>query len=496
MQPLNTGESKPLQFPNVRKTKIVCTLGPATSTRQRIEELIQAGMNVARLNFSHGTQEEHLRTMGLVRQCAADLGVPVAILQDLQGPRIRTGRLRGGGPVLLQPGAPLTITTRDVEGDASTIATNYPGLPADVRPGDTILMDDGRLEVRVEAKGDDEVRCQVVRGGPLGERKGMNLPGVHISARGLTEKDQSGLRLGIQQQVDYVALSFVRGPDDVAQARDFLRAQGADIPLIAKLEKPEALTHLEAILDAADGVMVARGDLAVELSLEKVPAWQKRIIRLANQKGALVITATQMLETMVSSPVPTRAEVSDVANAVFDGTDAVMLSSETSIGQYPVESVRIMDRIVRQAEAEGYLGEALVASPDVEDYAHAIGRSAHQIAESSPGVRAIVPFTLSGFTARMASKSRPATPIIALTPYQHVVNRMALYWGVTPWLCRQVRTLEELLATVDAILGDQPFSLRGANVVVLGGLPVPAHVRTNFLKVHKVGEDLQAQARP
>src|SRR6266487_3797294 len=345
----------------MRRTKIVCTIGPATNSEERLEQLMLAGMNVARLNFSHGTYPEHELVLNRIRTISARLGYAIAILQDLQGPKIRTGTLEGGQPVLLADGARVTITTSDVEGNAETISTTYKQLPQDVKEGDLILLDDGLLELRVLGSDETGVQCLVVHGGLLKEHKGINLPGVAVSAAALTEKDRDDLRFGVRHGVDYVALSFVRRPEDIVEARAFMRQlqaeQGGEqgqvsIPLIAKLEKPEAVIRLDEILDVVDGVMVARGDLGVEMAPEKVPLIQKRIIVACHDRGLPVITAPQMLESMITHPRPTRAEASDVANAILDGTDAVMLSAETAAGQYPRLAVEAMSRIIAEIESK------------------------------------------------------------------------------------------------------------------------------------------------
>ncbi len=376
----------------MRRTKIVCTIGPATSSEEQLERLMRAGMNVARLNFSHGIQEEHAAVIERIRRISARLGCPIAILQDLQGPKIRVGSLQDGQPIRLVDGAQVTITTRPVAGDSQTIPTTYMHLPQDVKPGDRILLDDGLMELRVLDAGATDVRCQVVHGGLLKEHKGINLPGVAVSAPALTEKDRDDLRFGIMHGVDYVALSFVRRPEDVLEARKLVHqfqaeseAEGkhalVDIPLIAKLEKPEAVMQLNAILDVVDGVMVARGDLGVEMSPEKVPLIQKRVIARCNEMGLPVITATQMLESMVTNPRPTRAEVNDVFNAILDGTDAVMLSAETATGAYPIEAVQMMVCIALEAEA----GDSTARQPQCQRLTqeHAVSHAARALSEEA-----------------------------------------------------------------------------------------------------------------
>lgn len=468
----------------MRKTKIVGTIGPASRSEERLEAIIRAGLNVARLNFSHGTQAEHAEVIARVRAISKRLGIAVAILQDLQGPKIRTGKLAGGQPVELSTGAQVTITSRSVPGTAELISTTYTALPTDVRRGDHILLADGLIELVVISTSLTDVVCRVVHGGALGEHKGINLPGVNVSAPSLTPKDVSDLAFGIAQGVDYVALSFVRTAQDMTAARQAIAQHGASIPLIAKLEKPEALHHLDEILAVSDGVMVARGDMGVELPLEQVPLAQKAIIRAANDRGVLVITATQMLESMITNPRPTRAEASDVANAIIDGTDAVMLSGEMAIGAFPVEAVQVMDRIACEVEAgcgDVYrLGAG--GHPDSTD-AESISEAARTVAELNR-VKAIVAFTSSGLTARLIAKDRPCADIMAITPDQAVYNRLALLWGVTPLLCPEMHQLDELLARMDHNLVESGRFHAGDKIVVMGSMPLGLGNPTNFLKIH------------
>jgi pyruvate kinase len=483
-----------------QRTKIVCTLGPASRDEECIEALLRAGMNVARVNFSHGTREEHATTIARVRAVAARLRLPVAILQDLQGPKIRTGALVGGRSVTLRPGQRFTITTRPIAGTAERVATTYAAFPQDVKSGDRVLLADGAIELRVTAVRDEDVATEVVTGGVLAEHQGINLPGVHISAPSLTTKDREDLTFGVQQDVDYIALSFVRRAEDVAEAKRLVweLAQPSDptrdsvpvgpipvTPVIAKLEKPEALEHLDAILRAADGVMVARGDLGVEMPLEQVPLIQKRIIARANALGLLVITATQMLESMLTHPRPTRAEASDVANAILDGTDAVMLSGETAVGRYPVEAVRMMRRIAEATEGACPPGR----SADEEEHAtlaHAVASAAHTLARQAHA-RLIVDFTRSGLSAHLISKERPQAPIVAFTLHEAVCRRLSLWWGVTPMLSVLVGTTEELIAWVDARLRAEGLAQPGDEVVIMGGMPVAGTARTNFVQLQRVG---------
>ncbi len=480
----------------MRRTKIVCTIGPASSSEERLEQLMRAGMNVARLNFSHRTHPEHELVLDRIRTISARLGYAIAILQDLQGPKIRTGTLEGGQPVLLADGARVTITTSDVEGNAETISTTYKQLPQDVKEGDHILLDDGLLELRVLGSDETGVQCLVVHGGLLKEHKGINLPGVAVSASALTEKDRDDLRFGVRHGVDYVALSFVRRPEDIVEARAFMRQlqaeQGGEqeqvsIPLIAKLEKPEAVVRLDEILDVVDGVMVARGDLGVEMAPEKVPLIQKRIIAACHDRGLPVITATQMLESMITHPRPTRAEASDVANAILDGTDALMLSAETAAGAYPLEAVQMMVRIAQETEA----GDRSVRQPHCQDLtpAHAVSHAARALAEET-SVQAIVVFTRSGASAHLISTDRPRTPILAYTPSERVYRQLALWWGVWPQRIDMQETTEKLIACVDQRLHEDKLVSRGEHVVIMGGLPIASEAPTNFVKLQRVGDGI------
>ena len=477
----------------MRRTKIVCTIGPATNSEERIEQLIRSGMNVARLNFSHGTQSEHALVIERLRTISTRLGRSIAILQDLQGPKIRTGTLQGGQPVLLADGGKVTITTRDMVGTAQIVSTTYKLLPQDVKVGDCILLDDGLLELSVLGSDGTDVQCLVVHGGILKEHKGINLPGVAVSAGALTEKDRDDLRFGVLHDVDYVALSFVRRPEDVLEAQEFIRQVHAEqieqhtqgsIPVIAKLEKPEAVARLDEILEVVDGVMIARGDLGVEMAPEKVPLIQKRIIAMCNDRGLPVITATQMLESMVTNPRPTRAEASDVANAILDGTDAVMLSAETAAGTYPIEAVQMLVRIALETEADNRTAR----QPQCQHLtqAHAVSHAARALTEEA-SVQAIVVFTRSGTSAHLISKDRPRTPIIAYTPSEHVYRQLALWWGVWPYCIEMQETTEELIARVDQRLQDDELIARGQYVVIMGGLPIASQARTNFVKLQQVG---------
>lgn len=475
-----------------RRTKIVCTIGPATSSPVMLRQLILAGMDVARLNFSHGTHAEHARVIADLRAICGELGANIAILQDLQGPKIRTGELREHRAVILVDGNHITITTRPLIGDEQTLSTTYGDLPNDVHGGDRILLADGLIELRVDAVVPPEIHCTIVHGGQLDEHQGINLPGVAISAPALTAKDREDLAFGVAQGVDLIALSFVRKPEDVDDAHAaVLAAQTAigsataPIPIIVKLEKPEAIDRLDEVLAKSDGVMVARGDLGVEMPLEEVPLIQKRIIRRANALGLPVITATQMLESMIDHPRPTRAEVSDVANAILDGTDAVMLSGETAVGRFPIAAVQMMVRIALETESHGTLPPAPMrehSSPK-----HAISFTARTLAEQTP-VRGIIVFTRSGISANLISKERPRVPILAVTLDETVRRRLALWWGVQTMHADLLGSTEDLIAWVDTVLMTQGFAARGDYVVLMGGMPVARQAPTNFVKLHHVGQ--------
>jgi pyruvate kinase len=481
----------------MRRTKIVCTIGPATNSEERLEQLMRAGMNVARLNFSHGKQEEHALVIERIRTLSKRLHCAVAILQDLQGPKIRVGDLQGDEPIKLIDDTWITITTRPVAGDAHTIPTTYQQLPQDVRPGDRILLDDGLMELRVGDASGTDVHCLVVHGGLLKAHKGINLPGVAVSAPALTEKDRADLRFGIEHGVDYVALSFVRKAEDVREAQKLIRQYQEElghvskhartaVPLIVKLEKPEAVARLDEILDAADGVMIARGDLGVEMPPEKVPLIQKRIIAKCNELGLPVITATQMLESMITNPRPTRAEVNDVSNAILDGTDSVMLSAETASGAYPIEAVEMMVRIACETEAGGRTARQPQRQRLSQE--RAVSHAARALSEEA-SVKAIVVFTQSGNTARLISTDRPRTPILAYTPSERVCRQLALWWGVWPDCIVMQGFTDELMETVGQRLIDAELIHAGEHVVIMGGLPFGSQARTNFVKLHRVGSE-------
>jgi pyruvate kinase len=443
-------------------------------------------MDVARLNFSHGTHETHQEAINMVREISEEIGRPIGILQDLQGPRLRTGSLSGGGPVQLASGETLDLCVDPVPGDAESVQIGYPTLPQEVRPGDRILLDGGKIELQVAEVEPDKVRTLIVNGGELGERCGLNLPGVALSAPTLTEKDREDLKLGQKAGVDAVALSFVRNAEQVNELRKAINDLNSAYPVIAKLERPEAVENLDEILAAADGVMVARGDLGVEISAERVPSIQKQIIQRANADNKLVITATEMLDSMIRNPRPTRAEASDVANAVFDGSDALMLSGETAIGAYPLESVETMVRIIVDAEAHAHeWGKPLKpARPELRDDAVATTRAARKLAEDR-AAPAVAVFTRSGRTARLMSKARPTARIVAFTPEQSTFSQMAFLWGVEPRLCPHVSTVEEMIGIVDA---DLSASLGGEQVAIVASLPVGQKGPPNFIYLRTLGE--------
>lgn len=470
----------------MRKTKIVATVGPASRDPKVLERLVEAGVNVFRLNFSHGTHEEHLAVMQAAREIGKRTGKAIALLQDLSGPKIRTGKVRGNG-IELADGARIVITTDEtIEGTPERISTTYDPLPRDVVAGDRILLDDGNLELKVVAAQGEEVTCEVVHGGLLKSNKGMNLPEAKLSAPALTEKDRRDLDFGVKNGVDYVALSFVRQAADVEECKALIAAMGADTPVIAKIEKREAINDLPQILDATDGVMVARGDLGVELSTEEVPTLQKRIIEMANGAGKVVITATQMLESMIENPRPTRAEASDVANAIVDGTDAVMLSAETASGRYPVESVETMARIARYTEEHyGQRAPSRMMGGTSSMIARSLARVASTVAEELD-CRGIVAFTESGSTARLLSAFRPKAPIAAITPNHVTFRRLALWCGVYPVQSEFVSTTYEMMMKGEALLKARGLVETGQTVLMLAG---QSHAKgaTNMLRVHTIG---------
>lgn len=473
----------------LRRAKIVCTIGPACDSESAIRDLMQLGMDVARLNFSHGKHSEHASRIRRLRKVARQLKRTICILQDLQGPKIRTGRLQDGGPVLLESGAQLTITTREVQGTASVISTDFTGLPRELEAGARVLLSDGRIELRVTGIRADEIDCEVVNGGELAEHQGINLPGVALSIPALTEKDKLDLKFGLERGVDVVALSFVRSADDIRMTKDLMREYGKSVPIIAKLEKPQAIERLEEILEVTNGVMVARGDLGVELPPEQVPILQKKVIQRSAVWRRPVITATQMLESMTQNPRPTRAEASDVANAIFDGTDAVMLSGETASGKFPREAVSMMARIILEAEASmAQLSGASRRRRENHHYsiAETICESIARAADDLP-MAAIAVFTESGRTARMLSKHRPKVCICAFSRNLEVCNRMNSLWGVYPIHKNQWNSAEEMVKTAEKELISRGVIRKGDVLGLVAGTKLTEGA-TNFLRLHSVGE--------
>jgi pyruvate kinase len=444
-------------------------------------------MNVARLNFSHGSHEDHAKMLAVVRAEADKRGRAVAVLLDLQGPKIRVGKFASPTGVELRPGAAFTITTdTSVVGDEKRVSTSYSMPPLDVKPGDQILLDDGYLSLAVTEVADKEVRTVVVTGGVLKNNKGINLPGVEVSAPALSEKDRTDIGFALRLGVDYVALSFVRRPEDVIEAKRLLTADQVSIPVIAKIEKPQALERLGEIIEVTDGIMVARGDLGVEMGPEKVPLWQKRIIEETNKRGKIVITATQMLESMITQPRPTRAEASDVANAVLDGTDALMLSGETASGSHPIEAVRTMARIIEEIERSAYY-RANIEIPTIDQVssANAISHAAVTAAKAMK-LKNIAVVSDSGGAARLVSEYRPEANIVCLTTNEVTYRRLALFWGVTPVLIGPSATSEELVDRVEATLIERNLALPGESVLVTMAVPVGSGVQTNVLKIHQI----------
>ena len=472
----------------MRRAKIVCTLGPSSLSQDKLEELLTAGMDVARLNFSHGSHQQHAESIERLRTASLKVRKGVALLADLAGPKIRTGVVEKGG-IVLKDGASLRITTDEgVEGKEGIVSTNYQYLPADVNPGDRILLDDGLLELKVRSTDRKQtVETEVITGGLLKSHKGINLPGIALRGDALTPKDLEDLAFAVASGVDYLGLSFVRQPGDIDQARAAMARIGRQIPIIAKLEKPEALARLDAILDNTDGVMIARGDLGVEIPPEEVPAIQKDIIRRSNSRGIPVIVATQMLNSMMDHPRPTRAEASDVANAVFDGVDAVMLSGETASGRYPVQSVEMMERIVLAAESSARSQPWETPEPakipaSFPDTTCAIATRAAQ----ETGATVIACFTVSGTTARLLARYRPRVPIIAFSPNQEVRRRMSLLWGVVPRVLEPIQETESMVARVEEELLSRGLVRKGDRIVIVFGAPVGQPGKINSLRLHQI----------
>ncbi|MCX8064819.1 MAG: pyruvate kinase [Candidatus Hydrogenedentes bacterium] len=486
----------------MRRTKIICTMGPSTEDISVIKSIVQAGMNIARLNLSHGTHDYHRKIYDNIKLVSQELKKFIGVMIDLQGPKIRTGLLEEHKPINLIKGNKIIISTEPIEGNSQKISTDYEYLPEDVKPGHKILISDGTLELKVIEKiGPKEIMCEIVRGGLLGERKGMNLPELPIRLPSLTEKDWDDLDFGISLGVDFIALSFVRSPEDVLMVKKRLSEKNSPAKVIAKIERPEALENLDKIINVADAILIARGDLAVETELEEVPIIQKMIIRKCNATSTPVITATQMLESMTEHPIPTRAEITDVANAVVDGTDAVMLSAETATGKNPITSVEIMSKIISRVESDITYSknffcpktEKEISSPDsnshlktkLDNTALAIGKAINQVVNTLP-IKAIACFTFSGYTAQAISNQRPHIPVFALTPNEYIAKQCSLLWGVQSIKIPEIKTIEEMLTVVEKTLLSQKYVERGDIVVIAAGYPLSTPCPTNLIKVHVI----------
>jgi pyruvate kinase len=468
-----------------RKTKVLCTIGPASESPRIMEALIRAGMDVARLNFSHGTQDEHLRKIKTIRQVAERLEKPVSILQDLSGPKIRVGKVKEGG-VELKKGEKFFMTNREIIGDEQGVSVNYATLPEEVKPGDSILLADGMIELRVLESDGQNVQCRIVVGGVLTSQKGVNFPTRSILASAFTEKDRQDLLFGIKHGIDLIALSYVKGAGDIESVRLILRSASADIPIIAKIERKEALDHMEEILPASDGIMVARGDLGVETPLEKIPNVQKKLIRMANALGKPVITATQMLRSMVDHTQPTRAEVTDVVNAIYDGTDAIMLSEETASGQFPAEAAQMMAKIAQSAEEEFPFEQFLKREIEEEkNLPQAISHAASSLAKEVKAAAIVTP-TESGSTAQWVSRLRPRQPILALSRHLSTIKRLNLCWGVCPVLIPDWKDTDDMLERSRRIPKELGMAKSGDRIIVIAGVPISIPGTTNLIKVEIV----------
>lgn len=468
----------------MHRTKIVATIGPASSSRETIQEMVRRGMNVARLNFSHGSYSDHSQMVALLRSVSEELDTPITILQDLQGPKIRVGILPDEG-IELKVGGKLTLVPQsEAKQTLSTVAIDYPYLAQEAQPGSQILIDDGLLELEVIAVDGQAVVCKVVEGGILKSRKGVNLPSLNLRLPSMTEKDQKDLEFGISQGIDWVTLSFVRQAEDIKFLKQFLKEHNAeDIPVMAKIEKPQAIANLDEIINECDGLMVARGDLGVEMKPEKVPLLQKEIIRKCNLKNIPVITATQMLDSMMHNPRPTRAEASDVANAIIDGTDAVMLSGESAVGKYPLRAVAMLAKIASSVEPDL---QFVNNPPAKSDETHALSEALNAI-DKVLDLRYIVCFTATGYTARIASGERPKAMVVAFTPNIDVYHRLNLVWGIQPvYLENEGTTFEELIAIAETYLVEKQLVQSSDRILIMGGIPTQTPQGTNFLKIHDI----------
>lgn len=470
----------------MRRTKIVCTIGPASDSPEMIEKLVRAGMNVARLNFSHGTHQEHLAKIHLIREIGARLGKCVGILQDLPGPKIRVGAI-AEGKVSLAPGQEFTFTTREVEGDAQRVNLPFPKLPDRIRRGQLIYVDDAKLEFKVISTSRTDIVTRVVIGGELGSNKGFTVPGADYDVPGVTEKDKADLRFGLEHGVDWIASSFVRSADDIIPLRKVMREVGRRVPIVAKIERPEAVKNIVSIVEAYDGIMVARGDLGIEMPIDEVPVIQKKIIHHCNRLGKPVITATQMLDSMISNPRPTRAEVTDVANAIIDGTDATMLSGETAMGRFPLEAVRMMDAVARRTEKSLDFGDICRRRMEypTHDTTEAIGEAAAKLA-SDIRVAAIITCTFGGATARLVSKYRPRTAIVGAASNEETARTLALSWGVEPVFVEMAKDTDGLITNAVEASLDAKLVKKGDTVLVIAGVPVGLPGNTSLIRVLKV----------
>ena len=475
----------------MRRAKIVCTLGPAVESPEKVRELIAAGMNMARLNLSHGGYSEHQHRLDQVRAAAAEAGVPIAILVDLQGPKIRLARFKDG-PHDLARGDVFTITTDEVEGTKERVGTTYKGLPGDCKAGDRILIDDGKVTVEVTAVKGNDVVTKVIEPGAVSNNKGINLPGVAVSVPALSEKDMDDLRWGLKAGADFIALSFVRNADDIKDVHRIMDEEGIHVPVIAKIEKPQAVDNLVSIVDAFDGIMVARGDLGVELPIEDVPLVQKRCVELARDAAKPVIVATQMLDSMITNSRPTRAEATDCANAVLDGADALMLSGETSVGEFAIEAVQTMSRIIQRTE-EGGLERIRPLKHEPRTKGGAITKAAVEVG-AIVGAKFLVAFTQSGDSARRMSRLRSPIPILALTPDRGTYNRLALSWGVEPMITPVVSHTDEMVKQVDGLLLESERTTIGDNVIIVAGSPPGIPGSTNAMRVHRMGDAVAGAA--
>jgi pyruvate kinase len=471
---------KPLNF----RTKIVATIGPASNSPEVLREMLIAGMNVARLNFSHGSYEVHGQMVKLLRSLSAELDLPLTILQDLQGPKIRVGKLPDQGINLIEGEKLILVPVGEESAQENTVGIDYPYVAQEAEAGTQVLLDDGLLELKVEAVKGNQVICEIIEGGILKSHKGVNFPTLNLRLPSMTEKDKKDLEFGISQGVDIISLSFVRKAEDIKTLKAFLAERNADIPVLAKIEKPQAVENLEAIVDECNAIMVARGDLGVEMRPEKVPLIQKRIIRMCNQKGIPVITATQMLDSMIRNPRPTRAEASDVANAILDGTDAVMLSGESAVGDFPVQAVTMLANIATDIEKEA---KFINYPPRNKDKAHAIVEALNAI-DQIVDLQCIVAFTETGYSAILAAAERPSVPVVALTPHLQVYHRLNMVWGVRPILFNYDHpTLEKLIQQMELTLLQRNFAVKGDQVLVMGGFPLRKARSTSYLHIHTVG---------